>query len=154
MDCKLLSAAAGAAVFAAALCAPQALQAEDLVAYTVVDYAIPEPLTSEPGDVERGRAVAINRQLGNCLSCHAMPIPEQPFHGETGPALYGVGDRYTEAQLRLQVVNAHEVNPESMMPPFYAIEGRHRVAEEFVGKPILTAQQVEDVVAYLKTLKE
>ncbi len=155
MDRKLLSAVAAVGfVSVAAVSAPQAPKAEELVAYTVVDYAIPEPLTGEPGDPERGRAVAINRQLGNCLSCHAMPIPEQPFHGETGPALHGVGDRLSEAQLRLQVVNSHEINPMSMMPPFYAVEGRHRVAENFEGKPILSAQQVEDVVAYLKTLKE
>ncbi|OAB54904.1 sulfur oxidation c-type cytochrome SoxX [Phormidium willei BDU 130791] len=148
----MLTAAVAVAVVATGTAT--APEAEELVDYEVVDYSIPEPLTDEPGDPERGRAVAINRQLGNCLSCHAMPIPEQPFHGETGPALTGVGDRLDEGQLRLQVVNAHALNPQSMMPAFYEVRGKHRVAEPFEGKPILTAQQVEDVVAYLKTLKE
>jgi sulfur-oxidizing protein SoxX len=155
LDWKLPT-AASAAVFAIAAATIPATQpnAEELVAYRVADYAIAEPLTSEPGDAERGRAIAINRQLGNCLSCHAMPIPEQPFHGETGPDLRGVGDRYTVAQLRLQVVDAHQINPDSMMPAFYEVGGKHRVAPQFEGKPILNAQQVEDVVAYLATLKE
>lgn len=149
-----VSAAAGALSLAFSATAPLAGDAADPVDYEVVDYAIPEPLTSEPGDPERGRAVAIDRQLGNCLSCHTMPIPEQAFHGETGPDLRGVGDRYTVPQLRLQVVDAHAINPDSMMPAFYAVAGRHRVAEAFEGKPIIDAQQVEDVVAYLATLKE
>ena len=152
MDCKLLTTAA--AVAAVASIAATATQAEELVAYQIIDFSIPEPLTSESGDVERGRAVVINRQLGNCLSCHAMPIPEQAFHGEVGPPLDGVGDRLDEGQLRMQVVNSHELNPYSMMPAFYDVVNRYRVAEQFEGKPILSAQQVEDIVAYLMTLKE
>jgi sulfur-oxidizing protein SoxX len=149
-------AAVAVAVSAASVLGSAGLADEpaDMVDYTVVDYAIPEALTDLPGDPDRGRAVAINRQLGNCLSCHAMPIPEQAFHGETGPDLRGVGDRYTAAQLRLQVVDAHAINPDSMMPAFYAVAGRHRVSDAFEGKPIIDAQQVEDVVAYLMTLKD
>ncbi len=129
--------------------------AESLVTYTIVDdFSIPESLTGAPGDPVKGREVAINRRLGNCLACHVMPIPEQPFHGETGPDLDGVADRYTEGELRLRVVDSKSINPYTMMPAFYRVEGFHRVMERFAGKPILTAQEVEDVVAYLMTLKE
>ncbi len=129
--------------------------AETLVTYTIVDdFSIPESLTGTPGDPVKGREVAINRRLGNCLACHVMPIPEQPFHGETGPDLAGVADRYTEGELRLRVVDSKSINPYTMMPAFYRVEGFHRVMERFAGKPILTAQEVEDVVAYLMTLKE
>ncbi|NNG03888.1 MAG: sulfur oxidation c-type cytochrome SoxX [Inquilinus sp.] len=128
---------------------------EGVVAYRVVDgFSIPEPLTAAPGDPERGRAVAINRRQGNCLSCHVMPIAEQPFHGEVGPSLYGVANRYDAAELRLRVVDAKVVNPDSFMPAFYRTEGLHDVSEAFRDKPILDAQQVEDVVAYLMTLTE
>lgn len=130
-------------------------RAEELVSYQIMDeISIPEPLTSEAGDAARGRAVAIDRKQGNCLACHTLPIPEQSFHGETGPDLSGVGSRYTIDQLRLRVVNPKVLNPDTMMPAFYRTEGLHRVAKNFQGKPILTAQQVEDVIAYLATLKE
>ena len=152
LNWKLLTVAAAAAATLSAVATTT--EAEELVAYEIVDFSIAEPLTSEPGDAERGRAVVINRQLGNCLSCHAMPIPEQAFHGEVGPPLDGVGDRLDEGQLRMQVVNSHELNPYSMMPAFYDVGDKHRVSEQFEGKPILSAQQVEDVVAYLTTLKE
>lgn len=129
--------------------------AEELVAYEVVeDVGIPESLTGQPGDPVRGKEVAVDRRLGNCLSCHVMPIAEQPFHGEFGPTLLGVGDRLTPAQMRLQVVDSKAINPESVMPAFYRVQGLHEVAKDFQGKPILTAGQVEDVVAYLTTLKE
>lgn len=147
------------AISAGALCAAMAVvgtaSAETLVSYTVVDdFSIPESLTGTPGDAVKGREVAIDRRLGNCLACHVMPIPEQPFHGETGPDLAGVADRYTEGELRLRVVDSKAINPYTMMPAFYRVEGFYRVMERFSGKPILTAQEVEDVVAYLMTLKE
>ena len=147
------------AISAGALCAAMAVvgtaSAETLVSYTVVDdFSIPESLTGTPGDAVKGREVAIDRRLGNCLACHVMPIPEQPFHGETGPDLAGVADRYTEGELRLRVVDSKAINPYTMMPAFYRVEGFYRVMERFAGKPILTAQEVEDVVAYLMTLKE
>jgi len=124
------------------------------VSYEVVDgYHIPEPLTETPGDPEMGRKWAINRKLGNCLSCHQMPIPEEQFHGETGPALYGVGDVYTEGELRIRLVDPKILNPSSMMPAFYKTEGLHRVRKGFENETILSAQQVEDIVAYLMTLK-
>ena len=147
------------AISAVALCAAMGMvgtaSAETLITYTIVDdFSIPKSLTGTAGDPVKGREVAINRRLGNCLACHVMPIPEQPFHGETGPTLFGVADRYSEGELRLRVVDSKAINPYTMMPAFYRVEGFHRVAERFAGKPILTAQEVEDVVAYLMTLKE
>jgi len=127
--------------------------AEELVAYNVVDeISIPEPLTDKPGDPEMGRQIAIDRKKGNCLACHIMPIPEQSFHGETGPDLHGVAKRYEIGELRLRVVNPKVINPDTLMPAFYRTEGLHRVMENFQGKPILNAQEVEDVLAYLMTL--
>jgi len=129
--------------------------AEELVEYKIVDEtSIPTSLTGAPGDPIEGRKVAINRKLGNCLACHKMPIPEEPFHGETAPDLAGVADRYEEGELRLRVVNPKIINPDTMMPAFYRTDGLTRVMKDFVGKPMLTAQQVEDVVAYLGTLVE
>lgn len=129
--------------------------AAELIKYEVVDeISIPASLTGKPGDPVEGRKVVINRKLGNCLACHRLPIPEQSFHGQTGPDLAGVADRYSEGELRLRVVNPKIINPDTMMPAFYRTEGLTRVMKKFQGKPILTAEQVEDVIAYLKTLKE
>ena len=92
---------------------------------------------------------------GNCLGCHSVTeLEAEPFHGEVGPPLDGVADLYEEGELRLRVVNPKIVNPDTIMPGFYVTEGLHRVAEQFQGKTILTAEQVEDIVAYLMTLKE
>lgn len=128
---------------------------EELAAYDIVDNAsIPEALTTTLGDPERGREVAVNRRQGNCLACHVLPIEEQPFHGEVGPPLNGVANRYDAGELRLRIVDSKIVNPDTIMPAFHRAEGLHRVSSEFADKPILTAQQVEDVVAYLMTLTE
>ena len=128
--------------------------AEELVAYKVVDgEKIPDSLTGKAGDPVKGRAVAINRKLGNCLACHEMPIPEEPFHGEVGPDLAGVAGRFSEGELRLRVVDSKKVIPDSFMPAFYRNSGFHRVMKKFQGKSILNAEQVEDVVAYMMTLK-
>ena len=126
-----------------------------LVSYEIdrAKFSIDESLTGAPGDAVAGRKVAVDRKQGNCLACHAMPIPEQSFHGQIAPALDGVGARLSEGQLRLRVVNSKAINPMTVMPAFYRVEGLHRVMEEFQGKPILDARQVEDLVAYLVTLK-
>lgn len=149
---------AGLAFLAAglgALMISQSGEGEELVAYEIVDqFSIPTPLTTTPGDPARGREIAINRRQGNCLACHGMPIEEQPFHGEVGPPLYGVANRYDAGELRLRIVDSKVVNSETMMPSFYRAEGFHRVTSQFADKPILTAQEVEDVVAYLMTLTE
>lgn len=139
---------------AAVLLLAGSVVADDLVKYKAVDNAISQSLTGKPGNAEEGVKAFTDRRLGNCLACHQVTVlAKQPFHGEIGPSLDGVAERYSEAQLRMQVVNAKVVNPDTIMPAFYRTEGLHRVLDKFEGKPILTAEQVEDVVAYLKTLK-
>ncbi len=128
--------------------------ADGVVAFEVVDGgSIPKSLTGAPGDAANGRKVAINRKQGNCLACHKLPIPEQSFHGEVGPDLSEIGGTLSEGELRLRVVNPKVVNSDTIMPAFYRTDGLHRVMKKFQGKTILSAQQVEDVVAYLTTLK-
>ena len=123
------------------------------VDYRIVNGAIPEPLTDQPGDPERGRRIVLDRGAGDCIVCHAMPLPQRQFHGTVGPPLDGVGSRYTAGQLRLRIVDPKAINPETVMPAYYKMEGLHRLLERYRGKPILTLQQVEDVIAYLLTLK-
>jgi sulfur-oxidizing protein SoxX len=143
-----------AALFVAFAAGGDPASADELVAYKVVDgEKITDSLTGKAGDPAKGRAVAINRKLGNCLACHKMPIPEQQFHGEVGPDLAGVAGRFSEGELRLRVVDSKKLNPETIMPAFYRNSGFHRVAKKFQGKSMLSAEQVEDVVAYLMTLK-
>ncbi len=119
----------------------------------VVADGIPAPLTTTPGDAARGRAIVANRQLGLCLLCHQAPIPEERAQGNLAGDLSGTGRRWTAAQLRLRVADARRLNPEGLMPSFYRVDGLQRVAPAWQGKPILDAQQVEDIVAYLQTLK-
>lgn len=134
--------------------APGDAGAEELVKFAIKDgESIPKSLTGNPGDPKAGRKAAIATKQGNCLACHVMPVPEQLFHGEIGPDLDGVGGRYSEAELRLRIVDPKVLNPDTIMPAFYKINGLHRVMKKFKGKAILTAQQVEDIVAYLATLK-
>jgi sulfur-oxidizing protein SoxX len=121
----------------------------------VVDGAIAASLTGAWGYALDGRDTFANRRLGNCLACHANgDQKEQLFHGEVGPALDGVATRYTPDQLRAIVVNSKAVfGPETVMPGFYSLDVGKNVAKDFVGKTILTADQVENIVAYLSTLK-
>src|SRR5579859_6513787 len=115
---------------------------------------IPAPLTGKRGDPQAGAKVVVERTQGNCLSCHEITaLREEPFHGEIGPSLDGVASRWDTATLRMIVVNPKRVfGEETVMPAFYRVDGLKRVRPEFAGKPILDAQQVEDVVAYLATL--
>jgi sulfur-oxidizing protein SoxX len=130
-------------------------EVDTIVAYEVVDNtAIPQALTDQPGDAENGRAVVIHRKKGNCLACHIMPIPEQSFHGEIGPDLNGVADRYDAGELRLRIVDPKVVNADTIMPAYYKSDGLHRVLKNFDGKTMLSAQEVEDIIAYLQTLKD
>jgi sulfur-oxidizing protein SoxX len=122
--------------------------------FEVVGDAIPQSLTGEKGDAARGRAIVANRQVGLCLLCHSGPFPEERFQSVIGPDLKGAGARWSEGQLRLRLVDATKVNPESIMPPYYRVEGLARVAQAFRGKPILSAEQIEDVLAFLMTLRE
>jgi L-cysteine S-thiosulfotransferase len=122
------------------------------VRYVVSGDAIPQPLTAEPGDAARGRKVVTNREVGACLLCHA--VPGERASGNIAPTLAGAGARLSAAQLRLRVVDSSRVNPDTPMPAYYRIEGLTQVAAAYRGKPVLSAQQVEDVVAFLTALKE
>ena len=123
-----------------------------LAPYKVVGDTVPEVLVATPGDPSRGRAISAGRDA-NCLLCHSVPESDQPFMGDIGPPLAGVGLRLSAAQLRLRIVDAAVLNPHTAMPPYYRVSGLRNVAAQYAGKPILTAQQVEDVVAYLQTLR-
>jgi L-cysteine S-thiosulfotransferase len=127
---------------------------EPLRPYTVVGDAIPASLTGSPGDPVRGRAVVMNRFVGLCLLCHSGPFPEERFQGDLAPDMRGAGSRWSEGQLRLRMVDSSRLNPATIMPIYYRTEGFARVAPAFRGKPVLTAEQIEDVVAFLATLKD
>jgi L-cysteine S-thiosulfotransferase len=141
---------------AAALCTlgNAGASGDELRPYVVVGDAIPASLTGAPGDPERGRATVANRQVGLCLLCHTGPFPEEHFQGNLAPDLTGAGARASAGQLRLRIVDASQLNPETIMPPYYRVDGLERVAANFRGKPILSAEQIEDVVAFLVTLKD
>ena len=124
-----------------------------MMKYVVKDGAIAKSLTGKPGNAANGRKLAINRKLGNCLACHVMPIPEQTFHGLVGPDLNGVASRRSAGEVRLLIVNPKLANPDTIMPAFYRKDGLHRVMKKFQGKTMLSAEQVEDLVAYTMTLK-
>lgn len=120
----------------------------------VVGDGLPGALTDTPGDPARGRAIVANRQLGLCLLCHTGPIAEERFQGNLAPDLAGAGQRWSTAQLRLRVVDARRLNPQTIMPAYYRVDGLRRVPAAQVGVPLLAAQQVEDVVAYLAGLRQ
>jgi sulfur-oxidizing protein SoxX len=128
-----------------------AVAQEKLAPVSVVDGGIPQPLTGQPGDPARGRVIANDRQRGGCLNCHAVPNARSP--GDLGPDLTGVAARHPMAVLRLRVVDPRKIDPESRMPAFYSLDGLTRVAKAFEGKPLLQPQEIEDVLAFLATLK-
>jgi len=115
--------------------------------------SIPASLTGAKGDPARGRAIVANRQVGLCLLCHSGPIPDERFQGNLAPDLTAVGARLSEGQIRQRIVDPTKVNPQSIMPAYYKSEGLVRVAPAYRGKTVLTAEQIEDIVAYLLTLK-
>lgn len=133
------------------------LAAAVLGAGVVVGDGIPAPLTATPGDAVRGRAIVGSRQQGLCLLCHSGPasadFAQPQLRGNLAPSLEGAGARWSEAQLRLRIVDSRRLNPDSLMPALHRTEGLQRVGTAWRGQPVLDAQQVEDVVAYLLTLK-
>jgi len=122
--------------------------------FEVVGDAIPVPLTDVAGDAGRGRAVVASRPVGTCVLCHAGPFPEERMPATIAPDLRGVADRLTPGQIRLRLVEPARVNPETVMPGYFRVEGLVRVGRPWIGRPVLSAQQIEDAVAFLATLKE
>ena len=117
--------------------------------------AVKQSLTGQAGNADEGRKIFVNRKLGNCLACHAnTDLSKEQFHGEVGPSLDGAADRWSEAELRGLMVDSKKTFDGTIMPGFYVGKDFPRTKEKFKGKTILTAQQVEDIVAYLVTLKE
>jgi len=125
-----------------------------LVLYTVLGDAILASLTGTDGDPFSGRAIVLDRRLSACLLCHTGPFPEAKLQGTLAPDLSGAGLRWTAGQLRLRLVDPARLNPATIMPAYYRIEGLTRVGDSWRGKPILTAGQIEDVVAFLSTLQD
>lgn len=140
--------ATGASLLLVSLAAP----AQTPVSYEIDQGEIRAPLAG-PGDPVRGRAIALSRESGNCFLCHTFPNAETAPPGNLGPPLAGVGARLSAGQMRLRIVDSGRVNAQSIMPAYYRVEGLVQVAANYRGKPLLNAQQVEDVVAYLVQLK-
>jgi sulfur-oxidizing protein SoxX len=143
----------------AALVAALAIQVwpasgQEAAPLAVVGTEMPTPLTDAPGNPARGRQIVRDASKATCLICHPMPIPEEPDHGGIGPPLAGVGARYTPGELRLRLVDPKALNPDTVMPSYHRVEGLHRVLGRYQGRPIYTAQEVEDVVAYLASLRQ
>ena len=125
------------------------------VEYKIEDDAIKTSLTGKPGDPANGKKAFLNRKKGNCLACHVVSsLKDQPFHGEVGPPLDGAASRWSEGEIRLRIVNPKVLNEDTIMPSFYKSDGFHRVLKKFKGKTVISAQEVEDIVAYVMTLKE
>lgn len=136
----------------AALVLLPAAHSRTLVPYKIVGDSIPESLTGVPGDAMHGRALVLDRTT-TCILCHSGPFGTQ-FQGDLAPSLAGAGNRWSAAQLRLRLVDAAHFNPDTIMPSYYRVDGLIRVGRNWTGKPILTTDQIEDIVAYLATLKD
>lgn len=128
--------------------------ADEMRSFKITGDAITEPLGGAKGDAARGRAIVGDRQKGLCLLCHTGPLPEQRFQGTLAPDLRGAGSRWSQGQLRLRLVDSAKLNPSTIMPSYYRSEGLLRVGSAWQNKPVLTSDEIEDVVAYLVTLKD
>jgi L-cysteine S-thiosulfotransferase len=128
-------------------------KSEELRPYVISGDSIQASLTGAPGDPTRGRALVLER-TSTCILCHSGPFPEEKFQGDLAPDLAGAGSRWSAGQLRLRLVDASRLNPTTIMPSYYRTDGLERVAANWRGKPILSAEQIEDIVAYLATLRE
>ncbi|WP_128924348.1 sulfur oxidation c-type cytochrome SoxX [Bradyrhizobium guangxiense] len=142
-----------AALISATLAIACTARANELVPYTIVDDGIPASLTGTPGDAARGRALVLARTT-TCILCHSGPFPETRFQGDLAPDLSGAGNRWMVSQLRLRLVDASRFNADTIMPSYYRNDGLVRVGRNFAGKPILSAGEIEDIVAFLATLRD
>jgi sulfur-oxidizing protein SoxX len=143
----------GPILVGALLALPGVGAAQELRKYAVVGDAIPTSLTGTAGDAARGRALVVER-TSTCILCHSGPFPEQRFQGDVAPSLAGTGRRWSEGEIRLRLVDAARLNAATIMPSYYRIDGLSRVGRAWQNKPILSAEQIEDIVAYLVTLRE
>lgn len=122
--------------------------------YKVVEGKLPQSLTGKAGDAKSGRDAFKHRQKGNCLACHTLTdMKKEPFHGAVGPSLDGIGANLKADEIRMRIVDPKVINPDTIMPSFFKTKGMHDVTKAFQGKTMLSAQEVEDIVAYLLTLK-
>ena len=155
MALRLIAALSGAAAAAtqSVAAAPSGSEPGSLAKFRVIADGIPEAIGGTTGNAERGRALILGREAANCVLCHAVPEPGLRFSGNLGPPLGGVARTFSVAQLRLRVVDNMRVKPATIMPSYYRIEGFDQVAGAYRGKPILDAEQIEDIVAYLATLR-
>ena len=142
-----------AALIAANLAIAAGAKAQVLVPYAIAGDGILQSLTGAPGDAARGRALVLDRST-TCILCHSGPFPETRFQGDLAPDLRGTANRWSASQLRLRLVDASRFNPQTIMPSYYRINGLARVGRNFAGKPILSAGQIEDIVAFLATLRD
>ncbi|MCK1707884.1 MULTISPECIES: sulfur oxidation c-type cytochrome SoxX [unclassified Bradyrhizobium] len=142
-----------AALIAASFASATTAAAQELVPYTIVEDGIPESLTGSPGDAARGRALVLVRST-TCILCHSGPFPETRFQGDLAPDLRGAGNRWSVSQFRLRLVDASRFNPQTIMPSYYRNDELVRVGRNFAGKPILSAAEIEDIVAFLATLRD
>lgn len=143
---------AGAVALVLCLATPAAGQG--VVPFTVTGDAVEAPLAGLAGDAVRGARIVRNRETANCLICHTIPDPSEPFMGEIGPPLAGVGLRLTPGQIRLRVIDPTRVNAAAVMPSYHRVAGLTHVEARHRGRPVLDAQEIEDVVAYLSGLRE
>jgi sulfur-oxidizing protein SoxX len=141
------------AILALAASWAAAQPAAALPPYQVIGDAIPQPLTETHGDAARGRAIVADRSVGLCLLCHRAPLPVE-LQGTLAPDLAGTGSRWSEGQLRLRIVDPRRLNPSTLMPSYYRVDGLQRVGSAWRDRPVLNPQQIEDVVAFLRTLRD
>ena len=134
--------------------AGRAADATRMAPVQIVGDAIARSLTGSLGDPARGREIAFNRERGNCSVCHGFGASDDDVHGNVGPSLRGIADRRSPGQIRLRLVDSRRINPASLMPSYYRVDGLTRVAASYVGKPVLEAQEIEDVIAFLATLHD
>ena len=120
----------------------------------VTGDTIPVSLTGVPGDAARGRTIVVDRQRGLCLLCHSGPFPEERFQGDLAPSLAGAGSRLSEGQLRLRMVDGRRLNPDTIMPSYFSLDGLVRVGRAWQGRTVLTAEEIEDVVTFLARLRD
>ena len=125
-----------------------------LHAQVFVGDAINASLSGQAGDISRGRALVLSRQGGLCILCHSGPFPEERFQGTLAPDLAASSAGLSAEQLRARIVDASRFMPDTIMPSYFRAEGFTRIVPQFAGKTILTAQEIEDVVAFLVSLKQ